>query len=295
MTLYANLDYTKRKLKTAQPTAATLSANDMEIVDDLRSISLRLDSEFPLVPRWPFFAPWQGLRKFLVTSDRVNTQRNTFQWTPPLLALTGDITLGTLTLVVGTDVELWPDSTQPPFNMLRLISRSQSWYDGCAGCDAPLQVTIPGIWGYHRDYANAFPELTTLAAAVTTTTQTTLTFTNLSAATPYGITPGISAGSLLQIDDEYIEVTVPNFPANTATVLRGVNGSAAATHSNGAAVQVWQVEAPVQDAVARQAGLKYARLGAYTTIEIVGMSEIRYPADWLVEVRAMMQGYSLGY
>ena len=48
-------------------------------------------------------------------------------------------------------------------------------------------------------------------------------------------------------------------------------------------------------AVARQAALSYSRRGKYTTMEVVGMSEVRYPQDFLAEVQAMKQLYSLGY
>lgn len=295
MTLYANLDYAKSQLETSIATGATLSANDQLLLGYLRAVSLRLDSEFPQTPRWPFFAPWQGSRVYLVQPTRVNSALHTFQWKEPLLEVGATVTLGTQTLTVGTDVELWSTTTQPPFFMLRMIGCCRSWYDYCIGCAAPLQVTISGVWGYHRDYANAWPVVTTLAAAITTTTQTGITLTSVTVADPYGIAPALSSGSLLLIDDEYLEIISIDPGTKIATVLRGVNGSTAAAHLNGADVAVWQVELPVQYAVARQAALSYARRGKYTTTEVVGMSEIRYPADWLVEVRAAMQGYAVGY
>lgn len=295
MTLYASLDYCKAELETSQPTGATLSTDDQRLLGYIRAVSLRLDSEFPQIPRWPFFAPWQGSRTYLVEPTRVNSRLNTFRWKEPLLEIGATITLGTLTLTVGTDVDVWPVTTQPPFYALRLIGCCRTWYDYCSYCAAPLMVTIPGVWGFTRDYASAWPIITTLAAAVTTTAQTTITLTSVTAPDPYGIAPALSSGSLLQIDDEYLEIINIDPGTKIATVLRGVNGSTAAAHLNGANVQVFQVELPVQYEVARQAALNYARIGKYTTVEVVGMSEIRYAPDWLVEVRAMMQGYSQGY
>lgn len=299
MTLYASLDYTKRELKAAQPTSSVMSNDDMRLAGHLREVSMRLDSEFPQIPRWPYFAPWRGTRKFLVTPQQVNSALNTFQFHANLLELTGDVTYGDVTLVDGTNVEVWPDAEQPPFNRLRLIDRWQSWYGGnCNGCGAPVQVSIPGVWGYHRDYANAWQQTTTLTATMTDS-QMDISVDNLSASNDYGITPGISIGSLIRIVDgttEFMEVTAVDFIQNTATVLRGVNGTTKIAHTDAAAgVEVFQVENPVQIAVARQAALMYARQGAFTTVEVVGMTEIRYPADWLVEVRAMMGGYSNGY
>lgn len=298
MTLYANLQFTKNWLETSTPTTNTLTTNDMLLMGTLREVSDRLDSEFPQVPRWTFFAPWRGSRKYLVTTERVNSALNTFRFKEALLEIDATITLGTSVLTVGTDVELWPDATQPPFYALRLIGCCRTWYDYCAGCAAPLQVTIPGVWGWHRDYASAWPTITTLTATMTDT-QTTMVVASVTAADPYGIAPGINIGTLLRVDDgtdEFMEVTGIDATAKTYTVRRGVNGTTAVAHTDATAgVQAYQVETPVQIAVARQSALMYARRGKYTTMEVVGMSEVRYPADWMYEVRAMMSNYSNGF
>lgn len=299
MTLYANLDFTKSVLKASQPTGAALTVDDMRLAGYLRQVSDRLDNEFIQIPRWPMFAPWYGTRQYVVTSQQVNSRINTFQFTDNLLALTGDVTRGNTTLVVGTNVELYPLYSQPPYHALRLIGCCPTWYDRCEGCgSAPTQVGIPGIWGFHRDWANAFPVVTTLTATMTSS-QSTLAVADLEAPDPYGIVPAISYGSLLQIDDdtdELMEVIGVNVQTKVAAVRRGVNGTTAVEHTDAdAGVKVFQVETPVQIAVARQAALQYARLGAFTTVEVQGMTEVRYPNDWLVEIRAMMQGYVYGY
>ncbi len=298
MTLYANLQFTKNWLETSSPTTSTLTTNDMLLMGTLREVSDRMDSEFPQVPRWTYFAPYRGSRKYLVTPERVNSRLNTFRFREALLEIDATITLGTQVLTVGTDVEVWPDATQPPFYALRLIGCCRTWYDFCAGCAAPLQVTVPGVWGFQRDYASAWPTITTLTATMTNA-QTTMIVASVTAADPYGIAPGINIGTLLRVDDgtdEFIEVTGINAGTLTYTVRRGVNGTTAVAHTNATAgVQAFQVETPVQIAVARQAALMYARRGKYTTMEVVSMSEVRYPQDFLTEVRAMMQGYSQGF
>lgn len=299
MTLYATLQFAKRELEASQATGSTLTIDDMRLVGYLRQVSARMDSEFPQTPRWPMFAPWNGSRKYTITypSTRVNSRLNTFQFKDNLLEIGATVTLGATVLTVGTDVEVWPDAQQPPFHALRLLGGRRTWYDNCAGCGTPLQLTISGIWGYHRDWASAWAEITTLAGAMTSS-QTTMVVANADAADPYGVTPGIGIGTLVQIDDgtdEYMEVTAVNSGTDTFTVLRGVNGTTGVAHTNASApVMAFQVEPPVQIAVARQADLAYARRGKYTTMEVQGMTEVRYPADWMVEVRAMMQGYSNG-
>lgn len=298
MTLYATLDFAKSVLKTTQPTGATLTIDDQRLAGYLRQVSLRIDNEFPQTPRWTYFAPWYGTRDILVTPQQVNSRLNTFQFKANLLALTGDVTVGNRTLVDGTNVELFPNATQPPFHALRLIGCCSSWYDRCDTCAAPSQVSIPGIWGWNRDWANAFPQLTALTAAMTDS-QRTIEVADLLAPDPYDIVPGISYGSLIQIDDgttELMEVLSVNTASGVANVRRGVNGTTPVAHPDAdAGVLVYQVDPPVQQAVARQAALIYARLGSFTTVEVNGMSEVRYPSDFLTEVRAMMAEYSYGY
>lgn len=80
-------------------------------------------------------------------------------------------------------------------------------------------------------YGSTRPRINTLAAAFSDTTGTSITFT-------YDIT-GVTDGTLLSIDQELMHVVgTPNTSARTATVIRGVRGSTAATHSNGAQVLV---------------------------------------------------------
>lgn len=301
MTLYANLHYTQGWLETAQPIVSVLTQQQQILLQALRAVSLRLDNEFPTVPRAPYFAPWYGSRPFVVPypSTQVNSRLNTFQFRDNLLALTGDVTQGSTALVEGTNVELYPTGSYPPFHSLHLLGCCGSWYDHCGACNTPLEVTIPGVWGWHRDWANAFFEATTLNGALTAA-QTTITFTDLDAPDADGTVPAISIGSLLQIDDGTTElmevVNAWDTTANTALVRRGVNGTTAVAHTDAAAgVLVYQVDPVVQQAVARQAAMGYARKGKYTTMEVQGMSEVRYPQDWLVEVRAMMGGYAYGY
>lgn len=69
---------------------------------------------------------------------------------------------------------------------------------------------------------------TTLNGAVSNTTVATVTLTSI---------VGVAARCLLQIDTEIMRVI--SISGNVATVMRGDQGSTAATHSNGADVIVW--------------------------------------------------------
>ena len=106
----------------------------------------------------------------------------------------------------------------------------------------PRAVAVSGTWGYYNVLETA---LATLGAAISTTTATTIT---LSAA------PDVGTGQTLLIDSEQLFISA--LTGTTATVVRGVNGTTAATHLNGAAIQV-QTYPSITDACLFQVGLDY--------------------------------------
>jgi prepilin-type N-terminal cleavage/methylation domain-containing protein len=84
---------------------------------------------------------------------------------------------------------------------------------------------------------------TTLTAAITTLTQTTITVASAA---------GINPNMVLQINSEQLQVT--NIAGTTLTVVRAVNNTTAATHVNGATVSV-NVDPFYYTKVARSSGL----------------------------------------
>lgn len=285
MALYATLADFRAENK------AVNTADNNIALSSLRIVSRRIDSLLDPLRKRRVFEPIIEARKVRVTSDRVNSHDNTLRLDSSLLVLTTTV-LGTTTL---TDAEGWPDSTAPPFPYLRRTTLGVSWYTDCGSCGSPLFATLTGVWGIHRDYANAWMAVDVIATANINASVTTLTVADVDGADAYGLTPRISAGNLLKIGDEYLEVTATNTTTNAVTVRRGVNGSTAAAHVIGDTVSVWQVEEPIRRVVARQAALIYARRGAY---EVVGANdlgtEIRYPQDLLTELRATLQDYAYG-
>lgn len=284
---YASADYTKSIMGAVQATNGGTSINEDKLMSTLRTVSRRVDQVF--ASRRPLFLPYIEARKFPLDGMRVNSGMGTFRVDGYLLALTTlDVAGNAVTAVAG-----YPDSSTPPFSLLRLTDCCQGWYDYCAECCTPRQVTATGIWGFHSDYANAWLAVDAVTTtAITTTTATTFTVASASGDDAYGQPNRISPGHLLKIDSEFMEVV--GVSSNTVTVIRGVNGSTAATHALAAVVYRWEVDEALKRAVARQAGMLYSRMGAYTVAEIQGMGEIRYPADWLAEVTGTLQAYANG-
>lgn len=105
-------------------------------------------------------------------------------------------------------------------------------------------IRIVGRWGYW-DEAEA---VTTLGAAVTDTTGTSLTVADGMA---------FSIGETVRVDSE--EMAVDDRSGTTLTVTRGANGTTAATHSNGATVSRKRYPRAVEQAVLMQTARLYKR------------------------------------
>ena len=263
-----------------------------QLLRHVRMISRRVDLDLAAGNR-PLFEPYIEQRSFPVTGQAVNSALQTFRFDRPLLALTA-VSVGGTTLTVDSDVALYPNSLQSPCYQLRLLNLGYSWYSYLPSDGAPSFVTVSGIWGLHRDYANAWLKVDDLAAGITSS-QLTFTVADTDGENAFGQTPRLSPGQLLRIDSEFVQVYKIDDGTNTLTVQRGVHGSTAAAHDAGADVEVWQVEDPIRHVVARQAAFIWSRQGAYSSTEVQGMSEIRYPPDLLAELKAAEQDYANGY
>ena len=107
-------------------------------------------------------------------------------------------------------------------------------------------VEIAGRWGYRCDAADAGADVDqggTLSAVATTVT----------------VTDGslVSAGQTLLLDSE--QLFVREVSGNNLTVVRGVNGTTAATHADGSDLLVYRYPDPVVRAVLLMAGRFWKR------------------------------------
>lgn len=295
MSLYCSVDEAVGILGAVRDGNSLSAAQRLQVLANLRVATRRVNELFrsALPPFLPPFEPWQATVKLLMDSQAVNSALGTYQLDRFLLELGGTVSINGATV----SVEVYPDSAWPPFRLLRLTDTSQNWYSAaCDSSGAPLQLSVPGIWGFSTDYANAWLAVDALAAGITDAVAATISFTvaDVNGADAYGMPVRISPGHLLKIDSQFYEVISTDTNANSVTARSGVNGTTKATHSISTPVYRWQVEDDVKRAVARQAGLTFSRQGAYTTVEVQGMSEVRYPADWLQEVMGTLQAYANG-
>lgn len=179
-----------------------------------------------------------------------------------------------------------------PIKTLRLNDANNAiamtWYPTILPLVESISVT--GWWGYRHDYANAFVSSgQTVQDNPLSASATTMNVTSTTGPDALFWAPCLDAGNLIRIDNELILVLATT--ATTLSVRRGVNGTTAASHNQGAAINVWYPEDDVQNTVSRQAAYFYARRGAYETVSVSGIATAVYPPDMVDELWAMLQGY----
>lgn len=271
------------------------SVDDSDLLGLIRQVSARIDRKF-----WAFadsfFAPTIDTRDVPIFATQIISYNRTLGLNAPLMALTGVVINGTA-LTVGSAVRLYPPLNRTPYFTLQLINQFYNWYTlayQCNGCGTAQQqfVTVSGTWGWNSDPAHMWLDVDTLAAAIVSTTATSFTVANVDGANPYGITPRISAGNMVQIDTEWMLVISTDITTNTVNVIRGWNGSTAATHLISAVVSVYQVDDNIRRATARQVAMQYARQGAYDGRSVSDAGSSEFPADTLQEFNGLLQLFS---
>lgn len=279
-TLYATLAQVKSELQ------ATSTTDDAKVLLALRIVSARIDRI--MASRKTFFAPVLEERQFQITRNRVESFYNTFLLNMPLLSISSAFIN---TTDITARLSVYPPYPSP-YSQVRLTDNTTSfyWYNYC-DFRTPSFLKITGYWGYNSDYANAYLAVDTLTAGITAS-QTTLVVADIDGTNDYGLAPRISAGNLLKIGDELLEVTATNITTNTATVRRGVNGTTGAIHAISAPVSVYQVDEPIAHITARQASLLYARRGAYDSKNISDIGTIQFPSDLLSELTGVLTQYA---
>lgn len=114
-------------------------------------------------------------------------------------------------------------------------------------------VKLTGVVGWHRQYAAAWEDSQDTTQAVLSAAATSVTVGNADGASQLGLTPRFEVGQTLRIDSEYLAVTAVNTATNVLTVVRGCNGTTAASHSSGTRVDVWRADELVRQCTLIQA------------------------------------------
>lgn len=119
-------------------------------------------------------------------------------------------------------------------------------------------VQVAGVWGYHPDWTRAWTDSgDAVADNPLSADAVTLTVSDADAplATGYGVR--FAVGQLVRIGDEYLGVQAVDAGANTLTVARGVRGTTAASHAQGADIDVYAVPGDIRGVCLRLASWLY--------------------------------------
>ncbi len=119
------------------------------------------------------------------------------------------------------------------------------------------------IWGKTEDRDRVFEDTTDSIQNTTgiNATETSITFTDVDGADLWGITPRVSRGQILQIESEFLEVTATDTSsgAQTATVVRGRNGTTAVAHANDIQIDKFMPPDPIVQAAIIQVVRQFRR------------------------------------
>lgn len=177
---------TREDVKSALDSPETARSNaqvDREIEAASRSIESLMDRRF---------YPWTGTRYFNWPDHGYGSPDTLFLGADELISVTTLTTDGTT--VVAGDYFLEPVNEGPPYNRIEIDRDSDPAAEFITGDTNQRTIVITGLFGYTADSAPAGA----LAAAVSSTTATTLTVTDSSL---------IGVGQLIRVDDERMNVT----------------------------------------------------------------------------------------
>src|SRR5579883_436978 len=147
--------------------------------------------------------------------------------------------------VTLTHYWLEPQAFGPPYNRVEVDLSSSDVFQ--SGPTPQRGVQITGQWGYCATTVPAG----TLAAAITSATQTRI---------GVSVPTTLNQGDVLLVDAEALSVDVsPQLASGTLAVRRGVNGTVATTHSNGAALAVYRAPDDVRRLVRADAIAAYTQ------------------------------------
>lgn len=193
----------------------------------------------------------------------------------PFVAFTSVVDGEGTTLVANTDYYALPRGETPQTALYRYDGTSWTAYSGDTYVE---QIAITGDMCYRQHYTEAWVSATTLGAAVSDTTGTTITTASNTILSP---------GMLIRIDSEWM--TVESGATTSWVVNRGERGSTAATHSNGAAIYRFIPEPTITRALLRWASLVFKRRGQFEQTTFDGTASVQFPEGMPQEVTQLLE------
>ena len=226
-----------------------LGLSDSVTADDALLSRLIADAD-RLISAYRNCKPQYATRLF----DYVNALNLTFD--DDLLEIT-TLTNGDATTISSNDYVFVPRRVYPKWGLEIKIGSDVSFNYSTSPESA---ISIAGTWGYHDDYTNAWVSSRDAVADVggINASVTTITVSDADGTSADLETPRFQAGNLIKIDSEWCDViAVTAGTTNTLTVVRGVNGTTAASHSAGASISLYRPPITVIEAAMQYVKWRY--------------------------------------
>lgn len=188
-----------------------------------------------------------------------------------LLSLTS-LTNGDGTAISTDDIELVPQSDDMPASALVLINGESFTYSE----SAVNAITINGTWGWHDRWSQAWRDSKdTVQDDPLSDSATSITVTDADGSDGDGFSPRFEVGQLLRIESEFVRVLAVDADNNQLTVLRGVHGTSASEHTQGAVIYTYQPVPAIRDLCVRYAELLFKSIGVFDTHEDATLRRLR--------------------
>lgn len=268
MTYYG--DYTTRAIVKSQYLDVTQTTDDALITDIVKDVSRQIDAVSNRR-----FAPFIQTRYF-------DTPLGYDLYFDTDLFSVTSITNGQGAALTASDYKLYPLNESPKQKATIIKSTGLEWQMNGTS-DPEGAISVAGAWCYARDGGWIDSGAVLGVGANDTTTSLTVT------------TGKINVGQLVKIDDEYLYVTaVTVSTSDTLTVVRGVNGSTAASHLISAALYYWQPDQNI-NLLAQQASAAAYRLRANPVGDTVTIDGVTFatPKDVTAFIYKRLTGLGL--
>lgn len=289
---FSTLAQVRAELKEAGYSAADADATNQAAEDEvllwqLREIATRLEQNagYPL-------APYRDTTYLDGLGQHIDDLRGELLLPVPFLHIE-TVTVGGVTWAAGTDYVTVPQSGTPITALRVLPSSGKSW--GTYTDSWIDSIVIDGVSGYHRDYGFAWQSSGDTLQSTINATASALVVGNINGRDSLYRAPRFSAGAMIRIGDEWLDVlhtdiSAAEIPVHTLTVRRGVRGSTAASHTSGAAIDVFIPDETVSRASERWVSYLYKRRGSFAGTQIDTTTGVinRFPPDVPEEVTGIL-------
>jgi len=206
-----------------------------------------------------------------------------------LLAL-HSLTNGDGLVVSADDYHLHPASSAIKASVLLDRTQAAFTHDG----DPVDAIVVEGTWGFHSGWPDAWGDSgDSVQNNPLASDATSITVTDADAPEITGYGQRISAGQLLSIEYEYVQVLAVDTATNVLTVARGANGTTAAAHAQATPITIYHPPADIRQVCLRVTTWLYQQQDAGFAMAAGSLrSQIIIPAALPNDVQQILAPYA---